>query len=164
MTNSTLTPPAKTNTKGRTKKVSTLPEAQVTEATAVAAPEAKEVKQITSAYQLQKRVMLFAVSIRAFTEKLPKQLEVSEDAQQLIASSGKLGMHAIQASEAPSKKAFTTNMQFCRKEVKEALYWLQLIDRNLSGYTERRRQELYTEAHELRRIFTAICKTAVKNG
>lgn len=147
MNQSTITPPAKTDTEVATKK-----------STAAKKPT------ITSAYQLQKRVMLFAVSIRAFTEKLPKHLAISNDVQQLVRSSGNLGMHAIAADEAASKKAFVVNMKICRKEVKEILYWLQLMDRSLSGYTERRRLALYSEAHELRRIFTAICKTASKNS
>lgn len=142
----------------------TTPASPVAEVVPEQAPSAPKKSSITSSYQLQKRVMLFAVSIRAFTEKLPKQLMVSNDVQQLVRSSGNLGMHAIAADESPSKKAFVTNMKICRKEVKEILYWLQLMDRNLSGYTERRRLSLYKEAHELRRIFTAICKTASKNS
>ena len=119
---------------------------------------------ISSPYQLQKRVMLFAVSARAFVEKLPKQLALSEDARHFIRASGELGMHAIDADEAPSKKAFIANMQFCKKGTKEVLYWLQLLDRSLTGFTERRRQELYKEAHELRRIFHAIVKTSMANN
>lgn len=115
-------------------------------------------------FALQKRAMMFAIGVRSFVEKLPKQLANSDDAQELIKASGSLGMHSIEADEAPSKKAFTLHMSKCKKDVKEVLYWLQLLDRNLQGFTEKRRQELYSEGHELRRIFTAIVKTAIKNG
>ena len=151
------TSPANTNT---TTKQSAPAKKSVS--TGVAKATAKK-QTISSPYELQKRVMKFASDSRTFCEKLPKQLAMSEDARQLIRASGELGMHCLDAEEAPSKKAFTLNMKLCRKHVKESLYWLQLLDRNLAGFTERRRVELYNEAHDLRRIFTAICKTAAKN-
>lgn len=120
----------------------------------------KKSSTISTPYQLQKRVRVFAVDARAFVEKLPKALASSKDAAQLIRVSGDLGMHCIEAAEAPSKKAFIYNMKLCRKEIKEVLYWLQLFDGSLSGYTEKRRIALYNEAHDLRRIFSAIVKTA----
>lgn len=144
-----------------TSTLSTSPADTMVSSDSTTASETK--KSVATPFQLQKRVMLFAVSARAFVEKLPKQLALSEDARHLVRASGDLGMHALEASEAPSKKSFTTNMQFCRKDVKEILYWLQLLDRSLTGFTERRRQELYKEAHELRRIFTAIVKTSLQN-
>ena len=121
-------------------------------------------KSISSPYELQKRVMTFAISARTFVEKLPKNLALTEDARGLVRASGNLGMHCIDADEAPSKKAFTTSMRLARKDIKEILYWLALLDRGLAGYAERRRTELMKDAHDLRRIFSAICKTALKNN
>lgn len=122
------------------------------------------VAPLAAPFALQKRAMLFAIGVRGFVEKLPKQLALSDDAAQLVRASGNVGMYSIEADEAPSKKAFTLHMSRCKKEIKEVLYWLQLLDRSLMGYTEKRRQELYKEAHELRRIFTAIVKTSIQNG
>ena len=158
----TLTPTAPAK---NPKKLSTSQQDDI-QIAATSTPEVKESPKtdLTAPFALQKRVMLFAVGVRSFIEKLPKQLALSDDSRQLARASGSLGMHAIEADEAVSKKAFTMHMSMCKKDVKEVLYWLQLLDRSLMGFTERRRQELYKEAHELRRIFTAIVKTAIKNG
>ena len=69
--------------------------------------------------------------------------------------SGSVGANYIEANEAFSKKDFLMRAKICRKEAKESLYWLKLVDINDSNL-ERERELLQNEAKELTHIFGAI--------
>lgn len=70
----------------------------------------------------------------------------------MIRSSGSAGANYIEANEALSKKDFIMRIKICRKETKESIYWLKLVNINL----EDERKILITEATELMKIFGAI--------
>jgi len=59
---------------------------------------------------------------------LPKTIANIEDSKQLIKSSGSVGANYIEANEKLSKKDFLFRMKISRKEAKESVYWLRLID------------------------------------
>ncbi len=80
-----------------------------------------------------------------------------EDTRQLIRASGSIGANYIEANEAFSKKDFVLRVKICRKEAKEARYWLRLIETN-SEPTDNERHELVQEAQELMNIFGAIVR------
>ena len=106
-------------------------------------------------YDLEDRTFEFAKRVRAFVRALNKCLGNLEDGKQLIRSSGSVGANYIEANEALSKKDFLMRAKICRKEAKESLYWLKLIDVNNSDM-ERERELLQNEAKELTHIFGAI--------
>lgn len=79
----------------------------------------------------------------------------SELTRQVIRSSSSVGANYIEAREALSKKDFAMRVKICRKEVKESIYWLRLIEIR-EGKTETERQTLLAESSELLKIFASI--------
>lgn len=107
-------------------------------------------------YDLEERTFVFARQVRIFIKKLPRTIAITEDAKQLIRSSGSIGANYIEANEAISKKDFLLRIKICRKEAKESRYWLQLIDVNENNGLKKERQLLSKEAGELMMIFSSI--------
>jgi four helix bundle protein len=109
-------------------------------------------------YDLEDRTQAFAVEVRVFVKKIPRTLANIEDSKQLIRASGSVGANYIEANEALSKKDFILRVKICRKEAKEARYWLRLIDTNKDMVLEQKRKDLIREATELMNIFGAILR------
>lgn len=106
-------------------------------------------------YDLEERTYKYAQEIIAFVNICPKTIVNSELVRQLIRSAGSVGANYIEAREALSKKDFAMRVKICRKEVKESVYWLRLLEvRDESA--EKKRQELITESTELLKIFSSI--------
>ena len=105
-------------------------------------------------YDLEERTFEFARSVREFVKKLPRTIANIEDGKQLIRSSGSVGANYIEANEALSKKDFLMRIKISRKEAKESLYWLRLLDVN--QVLENERQDLVNEAIELKNILSTI--------
>ncbi len=79
-------------------------------------------------YDLEDRTLKFAGMVRKFIRHLLQDICNREDSKQLVRSSGSVGANYIEANEALSKKDFRMRIKISRKEVKEARYWLYLID------------------------------------
>jgi four helix bundle protein len=109
-------------------------------------------------YDLEKRTLDFAKTVRAFVKSLPKTQGNMEDGKQLIRASGSVGANYIEANESLSKKDFRLRIKICRKEAKESRYWLRLIDTDDHPDSEEKRQRLEKESGELMNIFGAILK------
>jgi four helix bundle protein len=106
-------------------------------------------------YNLEERTFQFARAVLGFVKVLPKTMINSEIVKQVIRSSGSVGANYIEANESLSKKDYAFRVKICRKEVKETLYWLKLLDikdedliKNQCG--------LISEATELMKIFGSI--------
>ncbi len=110
--------------------------------------------QESKTYDLDKRTLEFAQSVRSFVSKIPKNTLSVDDIRQLVRSSGSVGANYIEASESLGKKDFTMRLRICRKEAKETIYWLTLINatENLAG----ERNALIKESNELTAIFGSI--------
>ena len=89
---------------------------------------------------------------------MSKNLQNIEDGKQLIRSSGSIGANYIEASESLSKKDFYHRLRISRKEAKESIYWLKLIDIDVKLQTNR--DVLIQECTELMKIFGAIISKA----
>ncbi len=112
-------------------------------------------------YDLEDRTFNFAKDVRAFSKKIRKTLSNIEDYKQLIRASGSVGANYIEANEALSRKDFIMRIKICRKEIKEAEYWLKLIDLSDSEELEEIRSNLIKEAIELQKIFGAIYRKSI---
>jgi len=108
------------------------------------------------AYDLEKRPLQFAKSIRLFIKSLPKTVANVEDVKQIIRASGSVGANYIEANEALSKKDFLMRIKISRKEAKESAYWLRLILETNDLRNSNEGQRLMQEANELKMIFSAI--------
>lgn len=111
--------------------------------------------QKSKQYDLEERTLMLAREVRRFVKKLPRNLANMEDARQLIRSSGSVGANYIEANESLSKKDFIMRIKICRKEAKESIYWLKLIETE-AGSLELDRSKLVNEATELMKIFGSI--------
>jgi len=78
-----------------------------------------------------------------FVKGLPRSVANAEIAKQLIKSSSSIGANYIEANEALSKKDFLMRIKICRKESKESVYWLKLLE---AKDQEKSRESLIGEA------------------
>ncbi|MEQ1849753.1 MAG: four helix bundle protein [Candidatus Peribacteraceae bacterium] len=100
----------------------------------------------------------FAQEVRAFLKSLPFSPAHVEDGKQLLSSSGSIGANYIEANEAVSSKDFTYRLRICRKEAKESMYWLTLIECSHDTAVLQLRQKLIDESRQLVLIFAAILR------
>ena len=112
--------------------------------------------QNTKRYDLEDRTLKFAKDITEFIRNLPRTSANLEFTKQLLRSAGSVGANYIEANEALSKKDFVMRIKICRKEAKESVYWLKLVDGMYSSSAQLKQQSLTQEATELTKIFGAI--------
>lgn len=116
--------------------------------------EAKNPKQ----YDLEERSLKFAKEVRLFIRDLPKNTGNFEDTKQLVRSSGSIGANYIEANESLSKKDFIMRIKISKKEAKETLFWLNLIDTNKNKDLENTCLRLIKECKELMLILGSILR------
>jgi four helix bundle protein len=97
-------------------------------------------------YDLEERTYEFAKSIRCFVRKLEINIWNREDIKQVVRSSGSVASNYIEANEKLGDKDFLMKLRISKKEAKETILWLRLI-------------EVKTE--ELQNILGAIFKKSV---
>ncbi len=114
--------------------------------------------QNSKQYDLEERSLEFAKAVRIFIKKLPKTVGNFEDGKQLVRSSGSIGANYIEANESLSKKDFLMRIKISRKEAKESLYWLNLVDINEDKTLEIERLNLMKEGKELMLILGSILR------
>ncbi len=98
-------------------------------------------------YDLEQRTYEFAKNCRRFVKDLPKNTQAIEDGKQLIRSSGSVAANYIETNESLSKKDFCLRIKVSKKEAKESILWLRLLEE--PGV-------LAQEATELMKIFGSI--------
>ena len=109
-------------------------------------------------YNLEERTLKFSKRTREFVKRLSRTTGNIEDGKQLIKSSGSMGANYIEANEALSKKDFVMRIKICRKESKESIYWLNLVDTGSDESLEKECRVLTQEAIELMKIFSSIMR------
>ena len=110
--------------------------------------------QNSKQYNLEGRCLIFAQNIKNFIKNIYKNLSNIEYSKQIIRSSSSIGANYIEANESLSKKDFIMRVKISRKEAKETIYWLELLDANKEQEVEQ--IKLKQEATELMKIFGAI--------
>jgi len=107
-------------------------------------------------YDLEERTFQFAKEVRLFIKTLEKAIANIEDAKQVVRSSGSVGANYIEANESLSKKDFVFRIKISRKEAKESIYWLRLLNETNNLSNKKVIEKLIQEATELKKIFSAI--------
>ena len=107
-------------------------------------------------YDLEERTYEFARDVRIFVKTLVKTIGNIEDSKQVIRASGSIGANYIEANEALSKKDFAYRIKISRKEAKEAIYWLRLINETNDLNSRLESKKLIQEATELKKILSSI--------
>jgi four helix bundle protein len=102
----------------------------------------------------------FALRVVRLCRFLESQDRVSRTlANQLLRAGTSIGANIEEAQAGHSKADFTAKMAIARKEARETLYWLKLL--NAAEVVEAEKlSDLTKEADELVRILTSIVKTS----
>ena len=75
--------------------------------------------------------------------------------EQIICSSGSVGANYREVNDSLDNKDFLYRMRISRKECKESLHWLELIE-EANPHIESRMQNLKQEAREIKNILSSI--------
>lgn len=110
---------------------------------------------MSKVYDLEGRTFKFAQDCRKFCRNVALDMSNKEDTKQLVRSSGSVAANYIEANESLSKKDFVFRIKICRKEAKECILWLRLIE-NSNPDLHALQKELIVEAEELVKIFSSI--------
>ncbi len=110
-----------------------------------------------SYYDLEERTLKFAQQVIKFSGELVRTIPHCEIVRQLVRAAGSVGANYIEANEAISHKEFRLKINTCKKEAKEARYWLKLLTLSLD-WENFEQSRLIQECTELMRIFGAILK------
>ena len=112
--------------------------------------------------QFETRFFNFAVNVTEFSGQLPKTKRGQHLADQVFRSATSVGASMREARSAESRADLIHKMQLALKEVREAHYWLALIEK--SGILKNElATALVKEADELTAILVKSVQTARQN-
>jgi four helix bundle protein len=111
-------------------------------------------------YDLEDRLLDYAVRILKLCESLPKTLVGKHISGQLLRSGTAPLSHHGEAQAAESPEDFRHKMKLALKELKESWRWLRLIERSEIISPGTKLAPLLKETDELIRIFAASIKTS----
>jgi len=106
-------------------------------------------------FDLEERTTEFAKRAIRLCKSLPRNPINDRLSGQITGSSGSIGANYREANDALGKKDFICRLKICRKEAKETIHWLELIEEANPEFKPRM-QELKQEAREIKNIFSAI--------
>jgi len=111
-------------------------------------------------FDLEKRTTDFAKQVILLCRKLQKDAVNNRLVNQVVGSSGSIGANYREANDALGTKDFVNRLRISRREAKETVHWLELIETANPSFAEEI-VPLMREAIELCKIFSAII---AKNG
>ncbi|MEJ7827199.1 MAG: four helix bundle protein, partial [Segetibacter sp.] len=100
----------------------------------------------------------FAKRVRAFTRMIKRDVENIEDIKQLVRASGSVGANYIEANESLGRADLRMRIKISRKEAKEAIYFLGLLQTSEVPELDNEREFLVNEAIQLKKIFSKMLK------
>ncbi|MDA3892979.1 MAG: four helix bundle protein [Salinivirgaceae bacterium] len=110
-----------------------------------------------SKYQeLEDRTLKFAISVRKFIKKLPRDIGNIEDSKQVVRSLGSVGANYIEANESLGDKDKLMRLRISRKECKETIFWLKCIKASNDFSDDHEIGLLIRESEELLKILSSI--------
>lgn len=106
--------------------------------------------------QLGRRTLAFSQSIIRFVRKQERNFLNQNIFHQLLKSATSIGANVEEANAAISQADFLNKLYIARKEARETLYWLRLLE-ELTPHQERGKlQELTEEARAIELILRRI--------
>jgi len=111
-------------------------------------------------YDLEERLIDFAVSIISFIESLPNSKSATHLGGQLLRSGTSPSLNYGEARSAESKNDFLHKMKVCLKELRESYNCLRILERAKIFKSEQQVKELKIECNELISIFVKSIVTA----
>jgi len=111
---------------------------------------------------LQKRLLKFSVEIFLALQKLPYNVDLRDNKNQLIRASSSPGAHYGEAQSATTRKDFIYKIGAVLKELRESYYWLMFFK---EIYPSKKDLAILSEeAEELVKIFATIRKKVSLNN
>jgi four helix bundle protein len=107
-------------------------------------------------YDLEERTFLFAKAVRKFVKKIEKNIWNKEFIRQVVRSSGSVAANYIEVNDSLGDKDKLMKVRICKKEAKESILWLRLLD--VTPEQESERNGLIQETTELKNILGSIYK------
>ena len=111
-------------------------------------------------YDLEERLVNFAVSIIDIIEVLPSTRAGNHIAGQLVRSGTSPAPNYGEAQSAESRKDFVHKMKIALKELRETRVWLQIILKKSFMESANKVKAVLSECEELIRIFAKSIATA----
>lgn len=110
-------------------------------------------------YDLEDRLLEFAVAVVELTDELPNTRAGNHIAGQLLRCGTSPYGHHGEVESAESRKDFIHKLKVCLKELRETRRWLRLVSRLNKMNRDPRLVACLAEAEELIRIFVASVRT-----
>ena len=106
-------------------------------------------------FDLEERTTEFAKRVVKMCISLPKNSVNNRLAGQATGSAGSVGANYREANDALGKKDLIMRMKISRKEAKETIHWLDLIE-EANPILKSRMQDIKKEATEIKNILSSI--------
>jgi four helix bundle protein len=106
-------------------------------------------------FDLEERTARFGEGIIAYARTLPVDEVTRPVVSQLVRAGTSVGANYCEADDADSRKDFKFKIGLCRREAKEAAYWLRMSVA-AQPVAREKAKVLWKEAKELNLIFGAI--------
>ena len=115
-------------------------------------------------YDLEDRLLEFAVAVVELTDNLPNTRAGNHIAGQLLRCGTSPYGHHGEVESAESRKDFIHKLKVCLKELRETRRWLRLVSRLKKMNRDPRLAPCLAETEEFIRIFVASVRTAEKRN
>jgi len=106
-------------------------------------------------YDLAERTARFGEEVIRFSKTIRGNSVTYPLIRQLVRSATSIGANYVEADEAGSKKEFRYRISVCKRETREAQYWLRMVVAAAPDVAEHARRH-WKEANELILIFGSI--------
>ncbi len=106
-------------------------------------------------FDLEQRTTDFAKSFVKFAKSLPRSPILDPIINQAVRSIGSIGANYREANDALGRKDFIYRLRIVRKEAKESLHWLEVLESALFDHRNEL-DALIKECGELKKIFSAM--------
>jgi four helix bundle protein len=110
---------------------------------------------MTKKFDLEERTTEFAKQVIRLCGDLQRDPINNRLIGQIVGSAGSIGANYREANDALGKKDFIHRLKIARKEAKETIHWLELMEEANPGM-KLKMEELRQEATELKNILSAI--------
>jgi four helix bundle protein len=114
-------------------------------------------------YDLDERMINFAVSIIQLAEKLPKTDTGKYFSNQLMRSASSAALNYAEAQSGESRRDFIHKLMIALKELRETNSGLRILDKSNLLKTNQSKEDLLKENNELISIFMQSVRTARNN-
>jgi len=106
-------------------------------------------------YDLEERTKEFSYQVIDLCKKLPFNGVNKRLIDQLIRSATSIGANYREANESDMKKDFTNKIRIAKKEARETIYWLELLN-NSNQQLSNNIEPILNESRELIKILASI--------